>query len=258
MELSLPPGLPWIKADASEIEQIVMNLVINGAESIGPDGGTVCVSTGSTEPAGVYLEVRDSGCGMDEATRRRIFEPFFTTKFTGRGLGLAAVSGILRRLEARLELKSAPGEGSTFRIVFPGVPAQLAETKPIAKPDPHGTGLILVVDDEPPVRDLARAVLERYGYSVLTAENGQAAVDLFRRNADKITAVLLDLTMPVMGGGEAFQLMREIRPDIPIVISSGYGESSVRDQFTSALAGVIRKPYTVAELREKIAAVLNK
>jgi len=258
MELDLPPGLPWIGADASEIEQIVMNLVINGAESIGPDGGTVCVSTGATGPGGVYLEVRDSGCGMDEATRRRIFEPFFTTKFTGRGLGLAAVSGILRRLEGRLELKSAPGEGSTFRIVFPGVPAELVEAKPVASHDPRGAGVILVVDDEAPVRDLARAVLERCGYSVLTAENGEAAVTLFRLNADTIAAVLLDLTMPVMSGGEAFRLMSEIRPDIPIVISSGYGESSVRDQFTSALAGVIRKPYTVCELREKIASVLTR
>ena len=134
----------------------------------------------------------------------------------------------------------------------------MAEKKVIAGADSHGSGLILVVDDEAPVRDLARAVLERYGYSVLTAENGQAAVALFRRNADTIAAVLLDLTMPVMSGGEAFRLMSEIRPDIPIVISSGYGESAVRDQFTSALAGVIRKPYTVSELREKIAAVLRR
>ena len=154
-------------------------------------------------------------------------------------------------------MKSALGEGSTFRVVFPGVPAQLPEPKVIAKRELRGTGLILVVDDEPPVRELARAVLERYGYSVLTAENGQAAVDLFRRHADTITAVLLDLTMPVMGGGEAFQLMNEIQPGIPIVISSGYGENSVREQFTSALAGVIKKPYTVSELREKIAAVLK-
>jgi two-component system cell cycle sensor histidine kinase/response regulator CckA len=214
------------------------------------------VSTGASATE-VYLEVRDSGCGMDEATQRRIFEPFFTTKFTGRGLGLSAVSGILRRLDGRLEVKSAPGEGSTFRIVFPGVPAQLPEPKTIAKPDPRGTGVILVVDDEPPVRDLARAVLERYGYSVLTAENGQEAVEVFRRHADTITAVLLDLTMPVMGGGEAFHLMNEIRPGIPVIISSGYGESSVRDQFTGALAGVIKKPYTVSELREKIAAALK-
>jgi PAS domain S-box-containing protein len=256
LDLNLLPGLPWIRADSSEIEQIVMNLVINGAESIGPEGGSLRVSTGASS-LDVYLEVRDSGCGMDEATQRRIFEPFFTTKFTGRGLGLSAVSGILRRINGRLEVKSAPGEGSTFRIVFPGVPAQLPEPQAIAKPDPRGTGLILVVDDEPMVRDLARAVLERYGYSVLTAENGQAAVDVFRRNADTITAVLLDLTMPVMGGGEAFELMNQIRPGIPVIIASGYGESSVRDQFTSALAGVIRKPYTVSELREKIAAVMK-
>jgi PAS domain S-box-containing protein len=256
LDLSLLPDLPWIRADASEIEQIVMNLVINGAESIGPEGGSLRVSTGASAPD-VYLEVRDSGCGMDEATQRRIFEPFFTTKFTGRGLGLSAVSGILRRLDGRLEVKSAPGEGSTFRIVFPGLPAQLPEPKAIVKPDPRGTGLILVVDDEAPVRDLARAVLERYGYSVLTAENGQEAVDLFQRHADTITAVLLDLTMPVMGGGEAFHLINQIRPGIPVILSSGYGESSVRDQFTGALAGVIKKPYTVAELREKIAAVLK-
>ncbi len=149
------------------------------------------------------------------------------------GLGLAAVSGIVRRLEGQLDLKSAPGEGSTFRIVFPGVPPQLWEPKAAAKVDLRGSGLILVVDDEPTVRDLARAVLERYGYSVLTAENGQTAVDTFRLHADTITAVLLDLTMPVMGGGEAFHLMNEIRPGIPNIISSGYDDSSVREQFTS-------------------------
>jgi PAS domain S-box-containing protein len=257
LNLSLPEGLPWILADASEIQQIVMNLVINGAEAIGPEGGSLWVSTGESQPDGVYFEVKDSGCGMDEVTQRRIFEPFFTTKFTGRGLGLAAVSGIVRRLKGRLELESAPGEGSTFRIVFPGVPAQLPQPKINMKGDLHGSGVILVVDDDRMVRNLAHAVLERYGYSVLTAENGKAAVHLFRTNAETITAVLLDLTMPVMGGGEAFRLMKEIRPEIPIIISSGYGESAIREQFTSALAGVIRKPYTVSELREKIAAVLT-
>jgi PAS domain S-box-containing protein len=256
LELSLPGGLPWIRADASEIQQIVMNLVINGAEAIGPAGGSLRVSTGTADPDGVYFEVRDSGCGMDVATQRRIFEPFFTTKFTGRGLGLAAVSGIVRRVKGRLEVESAPGEGSTFRIVFPGVPPQLPEPKASLKGDLFGTGVILVVDDDPLVRNFAHAVLERYGYSVLTAENGQAAVTLFRSNAEIITAVLLDLTMPVMGGGEAFRLMNEIRPEIPIIISSGYGEGAIREQFTNALAGVLRKPYTVSELREKLSAVL--
>jgi PAS domain S-box-containing protein len=267
LDLRLPPDLPWIMAGSSEIQQIVMNLVINGAEAFGPEGGILRVSTGVAQlesleenrPDGVYIEVSDSGCGMDEDTQRRIFDPFFTTKFTGRGLGLAAVSGIVRRLKGRLDVVSVPGEGSTFRIVFPAVPAEASvpETKAAARGDLKGTGVILVVDDDAMVRDLARAILERYGYSVLVAENGKEAVKMFRRHAAAITAVLLDLTMPVMGGGEAFTLMNEIRPDVPILISSGYGENEVREQFTSALAGVVKKPYTVAELREKIATALS-
>jgi PAS domain S-box-containing protein len=258
LDLSLSPDMPWIEADSSAIQQIVMNLVINGAEAIGPLGGSVCVSTGMTDPdsRGVYLEVRDTGCGMDDATKRRIFDPFFTTKFTGRGLGLAAVSGIVRRLNGRLSVESVPGEGSTFRIDLPGVAVRKPAPKVLAGSTLSGIGTILVVDDDAPIRELASAVLQRYGYSVLTAENGQVAVNMFRRNADKITTVLLDLTMPVMGGEEAFRLMSGIRPDIPIIISTGHGEIAVRERFHGAFAGVIQKPYTVSELRDKIAAVL--
>jgi PAS domain S-box-containing protein len=266
LDLHLQPGLPWIEADSIEIEQIIMNLVINGAEAIGPLGGSVRVTTGAVaresretnQPDIVYLEVQDSGCGMDEATQSRIFDPFFTTKFTGRGLGLAAVSGIVRRLSGRVEVQTAPGVGSTFRIALPSVPRQSPELKVLVKTDLHGTGLILVVDDDSNVLNLARAILERYGYTVLIAENGKAALQVFRDNAEKITAVLMDLTMPVMGGGEAFQLMTQIRPEIPIIISSGYGEAQVREQFTEALAGVIQKPYTVAELGRKIEAILAR
>jgi len=255
LALALSPGLPWIKADASEMQQIVMNLVINGAESFGPAGGTLRVSTG-TGPNGVYLEVQDTGCGMDEATKQKIFDPFFTTKLTGRGLGLAAVSGIVRRLKGQLELETAPGNGSTFRVTFPAVPArQPVPQVKIARP-PKGTGVVLLVDDEFMVRDLAREVLEKCGYIVITARNGQDALEIFRNNED-IAAVLMDLTMPIMGGGEAFRLMNELRPNIPIVISSGYSESAVREQFTSALAGVLRKPYNLSELQEKIASVLK-
>jgi PAS domain S-box-containing protein len=252
--LKLAPGLPWITADASEIQQIVMNLVINGAESFGPAGGTLRVSTGLA-PEGIFFEVRDTGCGMDEATRRRIFEPFFTTKFTGRGLGLAAVSGIVRRLKGHLNVESAVGKGTTFRIFFPAAAAQLHAKPAKAEHTSHGGGLILIVDDEEMIRDLAAAVLEQCGYTVLTAENGQGALEIFSRNPD-ISAVLMDLTMPVMGSGEALARMNELRPDIPIVISSGYGEIAVRAQFTRGLAGVLRKPFTMAELQDKIAAVL--
>lgn len=258
LELALQPGLPWIEADASAIQQIVMNLVINGAEAIGPEGGTVHLSTGvaASQPGSVFLDVRDSGCGMDEAVKRRIFDPFFTTKFTGRGLGLAAVSGIVRRLKGRLDVESAPGKGSTFRMVLPGVPAQLPVPNVAAGEAQRGAGTILVVDDDGAIRKLVVAILERNGYAVLTAEDGQAGVDLFRNNADTITAVVLDLMMPVMGGEEAFRLMNEMRPDIPIVISTGYGDTSVHEQFSSALAGVIQKPYTAAMLVDMLAAVL--
>jgi len=276
LDLLLQSGLPWIEADSIEIEQIVMNLVINGAEAIGAEGGSVRVTTGVVEreshegnhpdinhpdmnhPDIVYLEVQDSGCGMDEATQSRIFDPFFTTKFTGRGLGLAAVSGIVRRLSGRVEVQTAPGVGSTFRIALPAVPREALVSKVVVKTDLNGTGLILVVDDDTNVLNLARAILERYGYDVLIAENGKAALQVFRDNAEKITAVLMDLTMPLMGGGEAFRLMNQIRPEIPIVISSGYCETQVREQFTGALAGVIQKPYTVAELGRKIEAVLTR
>jgi PAS domain S-box-containing protein len=260
LDLSLPAGLPWITADTSEIQQIIMNLVINGAESFGPEGGALHVSTGVEDSGGVYLEVRDSGCGMDEATQRRIFEPFFTTKRTGRGLGLAAVSGIVQRLKGRLELRSAPGAGSTFRMVLPGTPPRIPEVpdaKVTAVSEPAAAKVILVVDDEAMVRDFLSNSLKRYGYSVLTAENGLEGVDVFRQNADTISAVLLDLTMPVMSGGEAFRLMNGIRPEIPVVISSGYSDTGLSEEFSGALAGVIRKPYTVSELSEKLAAVLT-
>jgi PAS domain S-box-containing protein len=266
LDLSLPADLPWIIADSSEIQQIVMNLVINAAESVGPAGGEVRVSTGpaicnpgeQNQSDGVYFEVSDTGCGMDEPTKKRIFDPFFTTKFTGRGLGLAAVAGIVRRLKVSMEVESALGKGTTFRIVFRGVPAQLTAAKTTVKAaDSDFMGVILVVDDDANVRGLVRAVLERHGYSVLTAENGQVAVETFRKNSDTIAAVVMDFTMPVMSGQDAFLLMNEIRPDIPVIISTGFSESDVRDQFTGALGGVIQKPYTVAQLREKIAEVLT-
>jgi PAS domain S-box-containing protein len=264
LELSLAAGLPWVEADSSEIQRVIMNLVINGAEAMDVIGGNLRVSTGSS-PRGidredlqesVYFEVRDLGCGMDEETRKRIFEPFFTTKFSRRGLGLAAVSGIVRRLNGRLDVKSALGEGSTFRVTLPTVPSQLPALKVPPKSAPQGTGVILVVDDDPVIRSIASKILERYGYSVLSAENGQEAVNVFRAEADTIAAVLLDLTMPVMGGAEAFTLMNEIRPDIPVIISSGYSETMVRGQFSSALAGVIQKPYTVTALCEKMESIL--
>ena len=273
LQLALDPALPWIEADESQIQQIVMNLVINGAEAIGAEAGKVRVSTGVIDIAVwearageemkpgrfVYMEVQDSGCGMDDATRAKIFDPFFTTKFLGRGLGLSAVSGIVRRHKGRMQVESVPGEGSTFKVFLPALEAHLVRTESAAAPiDRRGTGTILVVDDEEVVRRLAKAMLEHCGYAVLAAGDGREAVDIFRENASDITAVLLDMTMPVMDGQEALQQIRNIRPNVPIIISSGYSEFVAREHFVpSAVTGFIQKPYTVAKLAEQIRTILQ-
>jgi PAS domain S-box-containing protein len=260
LELLLPPGLPWIEADASQIRQIVMNLVINGAEAIGPEGGTVRVSSGVPESGtDVFMEVKDSGSGMSEATQAKMFDPFFTTKFTGRGLGLAAVSGIVRGHKGKMKVDSIPGQGTTFTVSFPAVPAE--PPKPVSAPKlvtiPRGTGTILVVDDEPALRKMAGMILENSGYSVLAAMDGREAVAVFRQNAAEIAAVLLDMTMPVMGGHEAFSLIREIHPGVPIIMSSGYSETFAREELgQDAEAGFVQKPYTAATLVKSIQEAL--
>jgi CheY-like chemotaxis protein len=267
LRLARTPDLPLIEADASQIQQIVMNLVINAAEAIGLEGGIVSVSTGvaDTEAAdsrkrgrSVYMEVRDSGSGMDEVTRAKIFDPFFTTKFTGRGLGLAAVSGIIRGHKGRIQIESVPGEGSTFRVFLPAVAAgSLKKKKVLPSPDLQvtvdGGGIILVADDDSVIRRLTKAALEHRGHAVLLAENGIEAVTLFQQRAAEITGVLLDLTMPIMGGEEAFRLIREIRPDVPVIVASGYSEALTRECFGDAVnVSFLQKPYTLMQLAEKI------
>ena len=255
LELSLAPGLPWIEADASQIRQIVMNLIINGAEAIGADGGTVRVSTSvSVSGTDVSMEVKDSGSGMSEATKAKIFDPFFTTKFTGRGLGLAAVSGIVRGHKGKMQVDSTPGQGTTFTVSFPAVPAGLPRlVDPPKSIVSRGVGTILVVDDEPALRKMAEIILESSGYSVLAAKDGREAVEVFRQNASKIAAVLLDMTMPVMSGHDAFELIREIQPGVPILMSSGYSETFAREEMGSdVVAGFIQKPYSAEKLVKRI------
>jgi PAS domain S-box-containing protein len=264
LDLALTPGLPWMEADASQIRQIVMNLIINGAEAIGAEGGTVRVSTGAADSgAEIFMQVKDSGSGMSETTKAKMFDPFFSTKFTGRGLGLAAVSGIVRGHKGKVQVDSAPGQGTTFKVTFPAERAERpAEVlRPAEKPPPmaaQGIGAILVVDDESALREMAGVILENSGYTVLVAKDGREAVEIFRRDAAKIGAVLLDMTMPVMGGYEAFRLIREIQPRVPIVMSSGYSEGAAREELGSdAVAGFIQKPYTAARLVASIQEALE-
>ena len=242
LRLELDDQLPPIEADPGQIQQIVMNLVINGAEAIPADlNGTVLVTTGGHQvdeeylrtlsvdeiPPGLYvaLEVHDTGIGMDLATQAKIFDPFFSTKFAGRGLGLAATLGIVRGHKGAIKVYSTPARGTTFKVLFPATESKVRHTPEAAgQKNLRGSGTVLVVDDEEVVRNTARAMLERYGYSVLLAHDGQEAVDLYRAAPDRIAVVLLDLTMPVMGGAEAFRQLRLIRPNVRVILSSGYNE----------------------------------
>jgi len=278
LRLELENGLPPIQADASQIQQIVMNLVINGAEAIGPkENGTVLVTTGTQVvdehylsttitderhlPAGLYvtLEVHDTGCGMDADTLARIFDPFFTTKFTGRGLGLAAVQGIVRGHRGTLKVYSSPGKGTSFKVLLPASEVEARRTIPVSVPHAGRNELILVIDDEEVIRRTAKSMLEQHGYSVIVAVNGREGVSMFKGLADHVAAVLLDMTMPVMGGEEAFGHLKAIRPNAKIILSSGYNEAEAVRRFTGkGLSGFIQKPYSSFTLMEKLKVILDQ
>jgi PAS domain S-box-containing protein len=278
LRLDLMNEVPLVDADAGQLQQVVMNLVINGAEAVAPgENGTVLVSTGirtldeqyllstvgeafDLKPGQyVMLEVHDTGCGMDEATVSRIFDPFFTTKFMGRGLGLAAVQGIVRGHKGTMKVYSRPGKGTTFKVLFPASVQTVEPKKPPSLPLIARDELILVVDDEEIVRRTAKSVLERHGYTVVVAENGEEGLELFKVLSEKVSAVLLDMTMPVMGGEEAFSCMRAIRGDVKVILSSGYNEVEAVRRFTGkGLAGFIQKPYSSLALTEKIRSILDR
>jgi CheY-like chemotaxis protein/two-component sensor histidine kinase len=278
LRLELAEGLPCIEADAAQIQQVVMNLVINGAEAI-PEGrtGVVLITTGVQEVDDAYiqttvagsdlkqgryvtLEVHDTGIGIAPDVVSRIFDPFFTTKFTGRGLGLAAVRGIVKGHSGAMKVYSTPGQGTTFKLLFPASrkEEQRRFEKVSEQAAPKGTGTVLVIDDEEIVRRTAQATLERFGYEVVVAEDGRQGLDAFRRLADRVDVILLDMTMPVMSGEETFRELRIIRPDIKVILSSGYNEVEAIRHFTGkGLAGFVQKPYTSARLAEAVRSVLN-
>jgi len=271
LNLNLDKMAPPIEGDPAQIRQVIMNLVINGSEAIGDKSGVVTVSTGAsycdaeylqetfhvdTLAAGLYVsvEVSDTGCGMDRETQSRIFEPFFTTKFTGRGLGMSAVLGIMRGHKGALKVYSEPDRGTTFRLLFPAS-AETGGEAPgeavVADNEWRGSGTVLLVDDEETVLAVGRSMLERLGYSVITAWDGKEAVMTYRSIGQEIAFVVMDLTMPHMSGEEAFRELRRINPEVKVFISSGYSEWEISARFTGkSLAGFIQKPYQMAELRD--------
>jgi PAS domain S-box-containing protein len=274
LECDFAEDLPAVEADAAQIRQIVMNLITNAADAIGDVPGTITARTRTVQvdqdrlapyplPKGRYvcLEVADTGCGMNEQTKARLFDPFFTTKFTGRGLGLAAVQGIVRGHNGAIEVHSELGKGSTFRVLLPASlrPAEPSEAPPAADHcfAAHDGATVLVVDDEDAVRGVAKAILERMGLNVLTARDGRDGVRVFSEHADEIAVVLMDMTMPDMDGREAFHEIRGIRPEAKVILSSGYSEEDVSARFgAGALAGFVHKPYEREELLRKVGEAL--
>jgi PAS domain S-box-containing protein len=270
-------NLPAIEADPTQLRQVIMNLITNASDAIGERSGIITVGTGVLEadrgylsetyldddlPPGdyVFVEVSDTGCGMDEETRFKIFDPFFTTKFTGRGLGLAAVLGIVRGHRGAIKVYSQSEKGSTFKVLFPCSEQPVEDLEGGSKDSIgswQGTGTILVVDDEETVRTVSKRMLEAHGFSVLTACDGSEGVDLFKARRHEINAVLLDMTMPHMDGEEAFRELRRIDPEVRVILTSGYNEQEATNRFSGkGLAGFVQKPYTPNVLIEKIREIL--
>jgi PAS domain S-box-containing protein len=270
-----PERLAPVQADEAQLRQVVMNLILNASEALGEDGGTITLrahermvteaelaSPWSAERAVpgryVVLEVRDDGAGMDKATLARIFDPFFTTKFQGRGLGLAAVLGIVRAHQGAIQVESAPGAGTTFRVLLPALAPIAAPVMAVAPSTAwHGEGLVLVIDDEASVRGLARAMLQRLGFGVVEAVNGQDGLAQCEAHASKLRLVLLDRTMPDMSGDEVLVRLQARYPSLPVVLSSGYSEAMTPGGSTLPPAGFLAKPYRLEELTRVVRAALE-
>lgn len=279
LDLHLDPLLPPVHGDASKIRQIILNLVINASDALEGENGVISLRTGTQqcdetdlrntvfdfEPAPgryVTLEVTDTGQGMSPDTVKRIFEPFFTTKFTGRGLGLAAVMGIIRSHNGALIVDSELHKGTSFKVLLPVSATPDSESLPhITTTDPvwKGNGLVLMVDDEPSIRTLGQRMLERLGFSVLLAEDGVEAVAMYREHKADIHVVILDLTMPRMNGEDTLLELKRINPDVRVILASGYSRATLSQSLGAAnIAAFIQKPFTSATLSATLKTVLEE
>jgi len=277
LKFTLEKPLPRLIGDATQLRQVVMNLVINASEALGEDGGAIALQTGvvqadrrylestllsPTPEPGEYLfvEVRDTGRGMSPEVLTRIFEPFFTTKFTGRGLGLAAVLGIVRGHQGALHVSSQESLGTTFRVLFPCAPAgaEAPAGTPALRSAWTGHGTVLIIDDEESVLISTQRMLEYGGYQTILARDGREGVDRFREHRDRITLVLLDLTMPHKDGSQTFREISRLQPDARVLLMSGYNEQDAIARFTGqGLAGFIQKPFALGALRDRIEAIVG-
>ncbi len=276
VSFEMASDVPSIEGDVSQLSQVVMNLVINASEAIGEAGGRIEICTGTVEARRaarsaalfgadlregpcVYVEVRDNGCGMDDRTRARIFDPFFTTKFTGRGLGLAAVLGIVHGHHGAIEIDSEPGRGTRFRVIFPSASGTARRDAAVETAGWRGRGTVLVVDDDEDVRELACETLERVGLSVVGTGDGREALQIFRHQPEQIDVVLLDRTLPRTSGDQVFDALRTIRKDVQVLLMSGYGGDVAAVDFAGkGLAGFLQKPFLPDTLLERVRAILQR
>jgi PAS domain S-box-containing protein len=278
LKLLLTENLPSVIADAGQIQQVIMNIVSNASEALDETGGLITVSTGYTRMEDeeinkavfhedahsglyVYIEVSDTGCGIAPDGIAQMFDPFYSTKCTGRGLGMAVVQGIVQGHKGIISVQSKTGQGATIRVSLPATSADpqrfMAANAPVPTQKWQGSGKILVVDDEEDIRSLAQMALERFGFSVLLANDGVHAIDLFREHRNEIALVLLDMTMPRMDGRETFLALRELRPDVPVVVASGYSEHDIARRFSDiSFQGVLTKPYRRSQLLERVRKAL--
>ena len=284
IEPCLRHEVPEFAGDKAKIQQIAMNLIVNAVEAIGADCGTVRIGvsdtvvqtgdgvadfTGNAIAAGPYvcLEVSDTGCGMDEETRSRIFEPFFSTKFTGRGLGLSALIGIMKSHHGALQLSSTLGVGTTFKVYFPLTAnanhPQMPQTSSMGTAAKFGCedrldGTILLVDDEDELLRIGKRMLTSMGFSVITASNGREALETYSAKTSAIQLIMMDLTMPEMDGIEAYYELRKVALSVPIVICSGYGKDAIPSAISNDVhVGFVPKPYRAEQVRNMLRRLLD-
>jgi two-component system cell cycle sensor histidine kinase/response regulator CckA len=280
LRMDLDPEPAMIEADPSQVQQIILNLIVNASEAIGDRLGVITLATRTRRyddralaksclktvpPAGKYvaLEVSDTGCGMDDGTMRRLFDPFFTTKFVGRGLGLPAIMGIVGSHGGAILVESEPGKGSTFTILFPPCArsrervASAAENDAGAQASPF-SGTILLVEDEEPVRTACAGLLKALGFTVVEAAGGEQAIEMMKTIAGAISCAIVDITMPGMDGIATISAMRRIRPDLKVILTSGYLQRRVEHRLAREDAVCfIQKPYQLSELRTLLEQVLR-
>jgi PAS domain S-box-containing protein len=271
-------NLPTIQGDTGQIRQVIMNLIMNASEAIESNNGIITLKTGKiacnetylcknypeenlSEGIYLYLDISDTGCGIEEDIQSKIFDPFFTTKFLGRGLGLAAVHGIVRVHKGAIKVFSKKGEGTTMRLLFPALRylPEKEKERELTAPKVYANGrTILVIDDAEDICTVAGKLLGKAGFTVMTASNGQEGLEIFRASCEDISLIILDVAMPVMSGEKAFKELKLIKSDVPVILTSGYNEDHALSRFGEAeIAGFIQKPYRGQDLIEMVNSIVR-